>query len=145
MLPVLQPHPDESGFEVFLSAATAIPSSPAPLLAVGVDVAVELAVDATPVAVDVDVPVTEAAPAVFVLAFEPAPPAPPAPPARLTEVVLVAELVCDTVAEFELVLLPEFVPVAAFDVVFAPWFTSSPSAVAANASASTAAPARNVV
>jgi hypothetical protein len=84
----------------------------------------------------------------LVLEFVPLPPAPPAPPApavRLTLVEFVAELVCDTEAVFELVLLPEFDWVAAFDCVLSPWVTSPPNAVAANASDSTAAPARNVV
>jgi hypothetical protein len=42
---------------------------------------------------------------VVVLVFEPAP---PAPPARLTDVVLVAELVCVNVLVSVLVLPPEF-------------------------------------
>ena len=83
-----------------------------------------------------------------VLEFEPAP---PAPPARFAARVLVAELVCVNVLVFVLVLLPEFVADAEFGwvvapcvLVFAIW-TSSPNAVAANASASTATPASKVV
>jgi hypothetical protein len=133
---------------VFLSAATAIPSSPAPLVADGVEVADELVVLAPPVAAPVDVaPVVPLpAPPVCWLEFVPDPPAPPAPPVSITEVVFVAELVCVIELEFVFVLLPEFVPVAAFEFVFVlPWFTSSANAVAANPSASTAIPARNVV
>jgi hypothetical protein len=58
---------------------------------------------------------------------------------------LVAELDWLTVLDCELVLLPEFDPDAVFPWLVAPWFTSSPSAVAANPSASTATPASKVV
>jgi hypothetical protein len=88
--------------------ATATPSSPEPVVAVGVDVAVEVGDEAPPVAVEVaELVAAPPAPALLVLEFDPAP---PAPPAKLTVTELIAELDWVSVLVSELVLLPEFVP-----------------------------------
>jgi hypothetical protein len=112
-------------------------------LAAAFDVDVAAGDEAPPVAAEVAVLVAAPpAPAVVELEFEPAP---PAPPVRLTETELIAELVCDNVLELVLVLLPEFVADEEFDWLVSPWVTSSPNAVAANASARRAAPASRIV
>ena len=114
----------------------ATPKESSPVVVVAFDVEVEDGDEAPPVAADVAVLVAAPpAPAVFVLEFEPAP---PAPPVRLTDTVLIAELVCVSVLVSVLVLLPEFGADEEFDWLVAPLLTSSPNAVAANASASTA-------
>jgi hypothetical protein len=112
-------------------------------LAAASDVDVDVGVEAPPVAAEVAVLVAAPpAPAVVELEFEPAP---PAPPVRLTEIELMAELVCVNVLVFVVVLLPEFVPDEEFDWLVAPCVTSSPSAVATNDSARMAAPASMIV
>ena len=102
-----------SALTVFdLLAETATPSSPAPVVAAPA-VEADVGAEAPPVAVEPAVLVAAPpAPPVVVLVFEPAP---PAPPARLTDVVLVAELVCVNVLVSVLVLLPEFVADEEFD------------------------------
>jgi hypothetical protein len=119
----------------------ATPSESSLVLFVAVDI--ELGEDAPPAADDVAVlEAAPPAPAVFMLAFEPEP---PAPPATLTETELIAELDCVSVLVLVLVLLPEFVPDDEFAWLVLPCVTSSPNAVAANARANTATPARKVV
>ena len=83
------PFPRLSVDELVLPPAMASESSP--VVAVGVDVAVELGEDAPPVAVDVAVLVAAPpAPPVLELEFDPAP---PAPPVNVTDTELIAELV----------------------------------------------------